>query len=306
MSHVLTEASQYLHAGQCVVIPTETVYGLAADATNDHAVAQIFTIKERPTFNPLIVHVATVEAASMLVQFNPIAAKLAKHFWPGPLTLVLPKQPNSPLSYLVSTGLDTIAIRIPAHPVTLELLQTFGKPLAAPSANRSNTLSPTCAEDVRASLDPAAPLIIDAGPCTVGIESTIVDLSHEQPLILRPGGIETERLTALLGPVAYASTEEGIRAPGMMKRHYAPQTPLRLNAVDKQANELMLGFGTAPLSDLNLSATGDLTEAAANLFRMLRELDIRGAQRIAVMPIPMRGLGIAINDRLQRASASES
>lgn len=298
----LTEASQDLRAGKCIVMPTETVYGLAADATNDHAVAQIFAIKERPTFNPLIVHVATIEAARTLVEFNPIADKLAKHFWPGPLTLVLPKLSNSPLSYLVSAGLDTIAIRIPAHPVTRELLQIVGKPLAAPSANRSNTLSPTCAEDVRLSLGHATPHVIDAGPCAVGIESTILDLSHAKPLILRPGGIEAEKLIPLLGPVLYASEEHSIKAPGMMKRHYAPQTPLRLNAVHKQPGELMLGFGRAPLSDLNLSPTENLSEAAANLFRMLRELDARNAQRIAVMSIPMTGLGVAINDRLQRAA----
>jgi L-threonylcarbamoyladenylate synthase len=304
MSYLLTKACDDLLAGNCVVIPTETVYGLAADATNDQAVAQIFAIKERPTFNPLIIHVATVEAARALVEFNAMADVLAAHFWPGPLTLVLPKTPGSPLSYLASAGLETIAIRIPAHPVALALLQKIGKPLAAPSANRSNTLSPTCAEDVVLSLGQATPLIIDAGPCTVGIESTIIDLSGEKPLILRPGGIEVERLIPLLGPVQQASADHGVKAPGMMKRHYAPQTPLRLNAMDKQVGEVMLGFGeSAHFSDLNLSPTGDLTEAAANLFRMLRALDAHGAQRIAVMSVPAMGLGAAINDRLQRAAS---
>lgn len=303
----IAEACRLLQQGQVVGMPTETVYGLAADATQDHAVARIFDVKNRPTFNPLIVHVASAVEAWSLVEASAENQVLMEMFWPGPLTLVLNRKENSPISLLASGGLETLAIRCPSHPVAGRLIREFGRPLAAPSANRSTHISPTSAPDVAASLGDRVPLILDGGPCEIGLESTILDLSGEAPILLRPGHILKEALEVILGPIEEASAHTAVKAPGMMRRHYAPHRPLRLNAQDCQAGEALLGFGDTgalPVT-LNLSEKGDLTEAAANLFRMMRQLDKDSYTGIAVMPIPSHGLGVAINDRLQRAAALE-
>lgn len=308
---VLEEACHLLAQGEVVAIPTETVYGLAADATLDHGVAKIYAVKQRPEINPLIIHCHSASQAKLYVNFTPQAEALAERFWPGPLTLVLKRQENPshvmPLSLLASAGLDTLAVRIPSHPMAQALIKAYGKPLAAPSANLSQTISPTCALDVVASLGTRVPLVIDGGPTTVGVESTILDLSGLTPQLLRPGGIGLEELEQEIGPIEKPQTGP-IRAPGMMERHYAPQTPLRLNALHKKTGEVMLGFGPLDTilnqSDLNLSPSGNLEEAAANLFRMLRALDQQKTIGIAVSPIPSHGLGLAINDRLKRAATS--
>lgn len=306
-SEVLTQACHLLTQGEVVAIPTETVYGLAADACQDHAVAKIYAVKERPEFNPLIIHCHSIAQANVYVEVTPQAQELAEKFWPGPLTLVLKRRVTplngAPISLLASAGLDTLAIRIPSHPVAQALIKAYGKPLAAPSANLSQTMSPTCANDVFMSLGNRVPLIIDGGQTTVGVESTILDLSTKEPTLLRPGGITLESLKSILSNI---QIHEGnsIKAPGMMKRHYAPQTSLRLNATTHNQGELRLGFGLVEC-DLNLSPSGNLEEAAANLFRMLRLLDQRGAPSIAVTPIPHTGLGLAINDRLSRAATKE-
>lgn len=304
MTHILIQDACTLWAnGEVVAIPTETVYGLAADAEQDDAVAKIFAIKGRPQFNPLIIHGYSLRQLSYYVEITPLFEKLAAAFWPGPLTIVGCRKKEASLSYLVSAGLDTVAVRIPAHPVALELLKAYRKPLAAPSANKSNTISPTSAADVAASLKKAVPLIIDGGLTTVGVESTIIDITGPIPTILRPGGTTYEDLTNLIGKVQYATADSEIKAPGMLKRHYAPSLPLHLNRRIKQEGEVLLGFGDTAC-DLNLSKTGCLQEAAANLFRMMRELDTISHHAIAVAPIPHIGLGVAINDRLQRAAAS--
>lgn len=307
----IAEACRLLREGQVVGMPTETVYGLAADATQDEAVARIFEVKNRPTFNPLIIHVASAVEAENLVEMTLEARSLMEIFWPGPLTLVLNRRKDCPISLLASGGLDTLAIRCPSHPVAGRLIREYGHPLAAPSANRSTTISPTCAEDVSESLGSLVPLILDGGTCDVGLESTILDLSGDVPVLLRPGSVLMESLAAIVGPI-YQVKKGGsvplpIKAPGMMHRHYAPHRPLRLNATNSQAGEALLGFGetgSLPVT-LNLSEAGNLTEAAANLFQMLRYLDKDPYTGIAVMPIPSTGLGIAINDRLQRAAALE-
>lgn len=289
--------------GNVVAIPTETVYGLAADATNDAAVAKIFAIKGRPSFNPLILHIYSLDQLTDYAEITPLLSKAATAFWPGPITFVLKRRVGTKLSHLVTAGLDTVAVRLPAHPVTQELIRCYGKPLAAPSANKSNSISPTSAADVAASLGGKVPLIIDGGPPMVGLESTIIDLTTDIPTILRPGGITFEALSAQLGEIRYASPGTTIKAPGMMKRHYAPTLPLRLNALEKQSAEAMLGFGSLT-GDLNLSERGDLNEAAANLFHHLRQLDdSRFYKGIAVAPISHHDLGVAINDRLSRAAA---
>lgn len=307
----IAEACRLLREGQVIGMPTETVYGLAADATRDDAIARIFEVKNRPTFNPLIIHVASAVQAMMLVEMTLEAHSLMELFWPGPLTLVLNRKKDCPISLLASAGLDTLAIRCPSHPVAGRLIQEFGRPLAAPSANRSKEISPTSAEDVAYSLGDHVPLIVDGGHCEFGLESTILDLSGSIPILLRPGSILIESLEAIAGTIHQVKREGSIplaiKAPGMMHRHYAPHRPLRLNAKDCKEGEALLGFGPAgslPVK-LNLSPTGDLTEAAANLFRMLRQLDQDPYTGIAVMPIPIYGLGMAINDRLQRASALE-
>lgn len=301
----LQEACQLLLAGDLVAIPTETVYGLAADATNEQAVAKIYAAKSRPQFNPLIIHHYDVKHLEDYVEFNDLAYHLAAVFWPGPLTMVLPRRSQSEISHLAGAGLNTLAVRVPNHPVTLALLKQLQRPLAAPSANRSNTISPTTASDVLASLGERVPLILDGGAAMVGLESTILDLTTAQPTILRPGGVSLEEIAAVIGPVHEAKDHSKIKAPGMMKRHYAPCLPLRLQAVEKRSGEFHLGFG-AIKGDISLSDRGDLQEAAANLFRMLRDYDNpERYQGLAVAPIPNQGLGRAINDRLHRASAQE-
>lgn len=292
-----------LRSGRVVVMPTETVYGLAADATSDHAVAQIYTLKNRPQFNPLIIHVPALAQAEEIAVFSQQAYALANKFWPGSLTLVLPRRSGHSISDLASAGLDTVAVRIPNHPVALDLLKAYGKPLAAPSANRSTEISPTQASDVQKAFGEDI-FILEGGPCQVGVESTIVDLTGERPVLLRPGGVSVEQLESVLGPIDRISESSPIKAPGMMRRHYAPTRPLRLNITEAHPKEAILGFGKCedlPVT-LNLSPSGDLVEAAAHLFRMLRELDSPTYEGIAVVPIPTHGLGLAINDRLSRAA----
>ncbi|WP_232223245.1 L-threonylcarbamoyladenylate synthase [Candidatus Odyssella acanthamoebae] len=300
---VLYQACALLTAGDVVAIPTETVYGLAADATNDKAVAKIYSVKQRPEFNPLIIHCHSAQQAKQYVAFDSRAEKLADILWPGPITFVLKRRADSPLSLLASSGLDTLAIRIPAHPVAQALIKAYSKPLAAPSANLSQTISPTSAIDVQASLGSRVPLIIDGGQTRVGVESTIIDLTEETPKILRPGGISVEQIQSIIGSVD-VETGRGIKAPGMMARHYAPSVPMRLDAMTPENGELFLGFGDME-SEYNLSLSGNLEEAAANLFRLMRLMDQPGIKAIAVAPIPRHGLGLAINDRLTRAATRE-
>lgn len=285
-------------------MPTETVYGLAANAEDDAAVARVFEIKGRPSFNPLICHVADRDWLTDIVVADDRAHQLVERFWPGPLTVVLPRAAKCRISLLATAGLDTVAVRAPAHPVAQALLAEVRVPLAAPSANRSGRISPTTPADVREDLGDAVD-ILDGGPCEVGVESTVLDLSGPTPRILRHGGVTMEQLREVLGPVDVA-TGGAIVAPGMMASHYAPALPMRLEAAAPQGNEALLAFGHAVLPGfrrhLNLSATGDLAEAAANLFRFMRQLDTGDVERIAVMPVPERGLGRAINDRLRRAA----
>lgn len=300
-------AADLLQAGEVVAFPTETVYGLGADATNDRAAARIFEVKGRPSFNPLIVHFENLEAAAHEVEINPWAEALADAFWPGPLTMVLPRRPDSRISLLCSAGLPTLAVRVPRHEIGQSLLRATQRPLAAPSANASGKISPTSAAHVAASLGNRVPLILDGGDCEVGLESTVIDLSGEQPVILRPGGITRSQLERVLGPVDEAGAGSDIKSPGMMTSHYAPALPIRLGARHVEANEALLAFGPAPIKGSaiteNLSPSGDLAEAAANLFSLLHKLDRENLEGIAVMPIPEEGLGIAINDRLVRAAA---
>lgn len=299
----IAEAARLLRSGRLVAFPTETVYGLGADATDGKAVAAIYAAKDRPSFNPLIVHVPETEAAAALVAFDARARALAAAFWPGPLTLVLPRRPDCPIAHLASAGLDSLAVRVPAHPVALDLLRACGLPLAAPSANRSEEVSPTAAEHVAESLGDRVELILDGGPCRVGLESTVVDLTGPQATLLRPGGLAPEAVEAMVGPLAAAGQEGAPRSPGMLRRHYAPRLPLRMNACCPGDGEALLAFGPAPEgAAFNLSPSGDLTEAAANLFAMLRQLDRGAYTGIAVRPIPDEGLGRAINDRLRRAA----
>lgn len=301
----LADAAQALQAGAVVAFPTETVYGLGGDATRDTAVAAIFAAKQRPSFNPLIVHVAAPKQVEPLVIMTPQAKALMAAFWPGPLTLVLPRHPQSPLSRLVSAGLETAAVRCPAHPVAQALITAAGCPIAAPSANRSGAISPTTAAHVRDSLGDAIPLILDGGSCRVGVESTVLDLSRDTPRLLRHGGITAEQIAAVLGQAVAPPPDQSttLLAPGMMLSHYAPRAQVRLNASTAEADEVLLGFGPTAGADLNLSPSGDVVEAAANLFAMLHQLDADGVATIAVAPIPEQGLGLAINDRLRRAAA---
>jgi L-threonylcarbamoyladenylate synthase len=297
-------AARSLAAGGLVAFPTETVYGLGADATDGEAVARLYAAKGRPRFNPLISHVTDLAAAERLAVFNTSARRLADAFWPGPLTVVLPKAPGCGVSDLALAGLDTIAIRVPHHPVARDLLAAFGKPVVAPSANRSGHVSPTDATHVLADLRGRIDLIVDGGPCAVGVESTIVSLAAA-PTLLRPGGLPREDIERVLGSkLTDAPASETPQAPGMLASHYAPRAQVRLDAEAAQAGEVLLGFGpNAPAGTLNLSARGDLVEAAANLFSHLRALDRDGARAIAVMKVPRHGLGEAINDRLRRAAA---
>jgi L-threonylcarbamoyladenylate synthase len=298
----IARAAALLRAGELVAFPTETVYGLGGDATNDRAVAAIFAAKGRPKFNPLIVHVPEIETARALVKFDVRAEMLATTFWPGPLTLVLPRRADCPVSLLAGAGLDSLAVRVPAHAVARELLRAVGRPIAAPSANRSGRISPTEADHVLAELDGRIAAVLDAGPCAVGIESTVLDLTGDKPRLLRPGGVTAEQVAAIVGPVA-APDEATVRSPGMLAQHYAPALPLRLDATSAKPGEALLGFGPSAAATLNLSPGGDLVEAASHLFAYLRALDRPEFSGIAVMPVPAHGLGAAINDRLRRAAA---
>jgi L-threonylcarbamoyladenylate synthase len=316
VSHNLVPASQetieraarLLRAGELVAFPTETVYGLGGDATSELAVARIFAAKGRPHFNPLIVHVPGLSEAEPLAVFDERARSAARHLWPGPLSLVLPRRAECGLSLLASAGLDSVALRAPAHPVAQALLRAAGRPIAAPSANRSGRISPTTAAHVAADLADEVALILDGGACPVGIESTVLDLTGAVPVLLRPGGVPLEQLTEIFGPIETAPAgEDTLRSPGRLPSHYAPRLPVRLDATSARPGEALLAFGgEAPPGFavvLWLSQSGDLAEAAANLFAMLRHLDRPEFTGIAVMPIPESGLGRAINDRLRRAAA---
>lgn len=305
----IAEAAAKIRAGELVGLPTETVYGLGADATNDAAVASIFAAKQRPTFNPLIVHVADIDMARQFGVLDDVTQALARELWPGPLTLVVPRAENSAASLLVSAGLDTIALRAPDHPVAQQLIFEVGRPIAAPSANVSGTVSPTTAQHVVDSLGDDVSMVLDGGPCRVGIESTIVLSERDGLRLLRPGSVSRETLEHITG--------ESIRdnalfsgkplSPGQLDRHYAPAHAIRLNVAQPRNTEVLLAFGPQPsphrLAVRNLSSSGDLREAAANLFAMIRELDRIESDGIAVMPIPEVDLGIAINDRLRRAAS---
>ncbi len=309
------DAVRCLKAGGLVAFPTETVYGLGADATDGRAIARLYEAKGRPAFNPLIAHVADLAAARALARFEAEAEKLAKTFWPGPLTLVLPKTAGCPVAELATADLDSIAVRVPHHPVAQKILAAFGRPIVAPSANRSGHVSPTTAAHVLADLRNRIDLIVDGGATPVGVESTIVACLGA-PMLLRPGGLPRDDIERVLGrplaesPTGIAPEDDAPLAPGMLASHYAPRTPLRLDAEHVAAGEALLAFGPTPADGnenaarvLNLSHRGDLIEAAANLFSHLRALDAAGAKSIAVMPIPHDGLGEAINDRLARAAA---
>lgn len=308
----IASAARLLRRGRLVAFPTETVYGLGADATSDDAVAAIYAAKGRPRFNPLIAHVATLRAARSLARFDSRAVALAKAFWPGPLTLVLPRRDTCPVSWLASAGLPSLALRVPDHPVALALLRACGRPVVAPSANRSGRVSPTSADHVRRDLGTRVAMILDGGDCRVGVESTVIDLTGPRPTLLRPGGIAKSAAEAVLGerlrrakPVAGPAAR---LSPGLLASHYAPRARVRLGARAPQPGEAYLAFGGVPdrgdaAAALDLSPRRDLAEAAANLFAMLRALDRPGIATIAVAPIPRRRLGLAINDRLERAAA---
>jgi L-threonylcarbamoyladenylate synthase len=310
-TEAIAEACAHLAAGELVAIPTETVYGLAADAANGEAVARIFKAKGRPRFNPLICHADSLAMAERYGIFDTRARRLAKAFWPGPLTLVLPKTPVAPVHDLVSAGLGTIGLRVPAGPAR-ELIAAFGRVVAAPSANLSGRVSPTTAAHVTAQLGSDVALILDAGPCRVGVESTIVALDGPRARLLRPGGVAGKDIEAVLGEkLQRVASGDKVEAPGMLASHYAPATPLRLDATDVPPGEALLAFGAdlpegagKAVAIRNLSPAGDLIEAAANLFAALHELDACGARAIASMPIPDHELGEAINDRLARAATS--
>ena len=308
----LARAAALLHSGALVAIPTETVYGLGADATNPIAVARIFAAKGRPQFNPLIAHVLDAAAAEQLGHFSANAKKLAAAFWPGPLTLVVQRAANCTIADLVSAGLPTLALRVPDHKIARGLLTLFGKPVAAPSANRSGHVSATRAEHVAADLGDSVAMILDGGPVRHGLESTVLDVTGEKIAMLRPGAIPADLIEAALGMTISRAAGSSARphSPGQLDSHYATRAPLRLDAGDIRAGETLLAFGpgapAAPRGVINLSPTGDLVEAAANLFAALRELDAMKPAAIAVMPIPNHGLGEAINDRLRRAAAPRS
>jgi L-threonylcarbamoyladenylate synthase len=316
----LAEAASLIHDGRLVAFPTETVYGLGGDATQAVAVMKIYTAKHRPTHNPLIIHVSDLAEAEALAEFNDRARSVAAALWPGPITLVLKARPDNGIAPNATAGLPTIALRVPAHPVARAFLKACGVPIAAPSANPSGQLSPTTPMHVARNLGHAVDMVLAGGASDIGIESTVLDLTGEVPKILRPGAIGTHELRPLLGDVAFTDGSESIKAPGQLRRHYAPKTPLRLNAVDVKLGEGFLGFGNTNfigvetvgfLRDMNydhwrnLSQDGDLNEAATNLYAMLHDLDLAGLSSIAVQKIPETGLGIAINDRLRRAAEKE-
>lgn len=318
----IRRAADHLRGGGLVAMPTETVYGLAADATNDRAVASIFEAKGRPSFNPVIVHVNDKAAAEGFVTFDDRAATLASIFWPGPLTMILPRKTDAEISLLTSAGLPTQAVRVPAHPVARALIKALGRPIAAPSANASGSLSPTTPQHVLESLGARAQMILAGGKADVGLESTVIDMTGNVPVLLRPGAVTLEELQMHLGDVRVETeaVNDSPKSPGQLLKHYAPTTPLRLSAVDVKKSEALLAFGSVKFMGvegggfakdlpngayLNLSAAGDLTEAAANLFSMLHQLDTGGFKAIAVMNIPKVGLGVAINDRLHRAAGAQ-
>ncbi|PYE83885.1 L-threonylcarbamoyladenylate synthase [Pseudoroseicyclus aestuarii] len=298
-------AAQMLQRGGLVAFPTETVYGLGADATDETAVARIFAAKGRPQFNPLIVHLAAFEEAEALCEVPPQAAALAQAFWPGPLTLVLPLRAGAGIAPSVTAGLPTLALRVPAHPLARALLRRTGRPLAAPSANPSGRVSPTTAAHVVSGLGGRIDAVLDGGACGVGVESTILGFEGNRPVLLRAGGLPAEALEQALGaPLLAPDKAEGVTAPGQLASHYAPKGSVRLNATAPREDETYLGFGAhGAAGGMNLSPSGDLAEAAARLFSCLHRLDRRGAKSIAVAPIPEEGLGRAINDRLRRAAA---
>ena len=298
MSASPAEAAAALRAGELVILPTETVYGLAADSGDPAAVARIFEAKGRPHFNPLIAHVPSVAAAEAVAALDSRALALAERFWPGPLTVVAPFRAG--VSELARAGLDTVAVRVPAHPLAREVLTEFGGAVVAPSANRSGRPSPTTFADAVEETGSAAAAALDGGPCVVGLESTVVALLDGPPRLLRPGAVTRAELEGVLGPLAEAEGDAG-RSPGRLVLHYAPDAPVRLDAIERRAGEVLIGFGPVE-GDLTLSADGDLREAAANLFAHLRAADRRRPSAIAVAPVPEHGLGEAINDRLRRAA----
>lgn len=305
-------AANALLDGDLVAFPTETVYGLGALATNDRSVARIFACKGRPSYNPLIAHVADRASAGIFAKFDERASLLAEAFWPGPLTLVLELKVHSAISRMVTAGLDTIAVRVPGHPVAQALLRRVELPIAAPSANTSSGISPTRAQHVEQSLGDGFDYLLDGGQATMGLESTVIDLSdNAQPgVLLRPGSLPTAKIEALIGPLKRLTDQASIKAPGMLARHYAPQKPIRLGATSVQPGDAVLTFGGQQIGQalevLDLSAQGSLTEAAANLYDMLWTLDSGDAEAIAVVPIPSEGMGEAINDRLRRAATPAS
>lgn len=304
----IAKAAGLLRAGELVGMPTETVYGLAADATQGRAVAAVFEAKGRPEFNPLIVHVPDLAAARELGIFGPLALQLAQAFWPGPLTLVVGRADGSPVSALATAGLETVALRVPHHPAAQALLRACSRPVAAPSANRSGHVSPTLAIHVAADLGVRVAMILDGGPAEIGLESTVIDATGERPVVLRLGGVTADEIAAVTGWAPALASEAGDRpvSPGQLLKHYAPNAPVRLGATTLARGEALLAFGpNAPATGgpvFNLSPSADLREAAANLFAALRVLDAPGVAAIAVMPIPDDGLGAAINDRLRRAA----
>ena len=296
----IAEGAHLIGAGLPVAVPTETVYGLTADATRGEAVAAIYEAKGRPSFNPLIVHVGGLDEALALADLPSAAVALAERYWPGPLTLVAPLRPDTPIAALATAGLPTVALRVPAHPAMRALLAACAVPLAAPSANRSGRISPTRAEHVLASLDGRIPLVIDGGACAVGLESTIVALTDDHLRLLRAGPIAADEIAATAG-IAIAPSGDGIEAPGQLLHHYAPAKPLRLNVTAATDKEWLIGFG-ATAGDASLSSSGDLIEAAARLFNLLHQADQSDRAAIAVAPVPASGIGVAINDRLMRAA----
>jgi len=309
MDHKLLEnvlaAAAALARGDLVGLPTETVYGLGADATLAEAVAKIFAAKGRPYFNPLISHIASLEAAEALGVFSPLARKLAEAFWPGPLSLVVPRQPDCAVCDLACAGLDTIALRVPSHPLMQQVLRAFGKPIAAPSANVSGRPSPTTAAHVLEEFGDRIALLLDGGPSAVGLESAVVAVTGNQATLLRLGGLSRAELEAVAGPLLApdASAKAAPASPGMVLRHYAPRAPVRLQGSSAEVGEVMIGFGPGfDGADFNLSSSGDLVEAAANLFAMLRAADAMTPSAIVIAPIPETGLGEAIVDRLARAA----
>ncbi len=295
----IEQAVTFLQRGDLVGLPTETVYGLAGDATSTKVIAKIYAAKGRPTFNPLIIHSYDLQSIAQWVELHDRAQILAEHFWPGPLTLVLRRRHECPIDLLASAGLATLAVRIPSHPIARELLKTFDKPLAAPSANLSNRISPTSKAMVEQDFPEL--FVLEGGTATIGLESTIIGF-EPHPVLYRPGGIALEDIEKIIGPLARSSHQD-IQAPGMLKKHYAPHHKLRLKATHKEKGEVLLGFGYTHDADLNLSPSGNLVEAAANIYQMLHTLDQRESLGIAVAPIPSQGLGLAINDRLERAAA---